>query len=445
MLAEATTSRPTRWNNDRVQSTGPGTPHVAFFGAPLDSGNRGVEALGRSTLGAVFGASPSAAVTLFDNGWGVRPLRDGSPHADQVELCGVRNSRRVHRPESWARVSVSQRLGLPNPVADRLRRADLVLDVSGGDSFSDVYGARRLQTVLAPKRAALRAGRPLVLLPQTYGPYRAPEARSAAASVVRRAAMVWSRDQDSHEVLLGLLGADVDPARHRLGVDMAFGLTADDPGEALPDAVRTVLEDEAAPVVGVNVSGLLVNDPSAHERFGLALDYMQVVTGLVERLVADGSRVLLVPHVRDRAGGGESDHAAAGRVLAALSPAAAAGVRTVPDSLDARQVKWVVARCDWFCGARMHATVAALSTGVPASAVAYSMKFRGVFATCGMEEHVVEARSTTTAEAVERLVQAYTDRNITRQLLARTHPVVVDQARRQLAEAIDMVAGRAAA
>ena len=39
----------------------------------------------------------------------------------------------------------------------------------------------------------------------------------------------------------------------------------------------------------------------------------------------------------------------------------------------------------------MHATIAALSSGVPCATVAYSLKARGVFASCGMAHAVADA------------------------------------------------------
>ena len=407
---------------------------VALFGAPLDTGNRGVEALGLAAVDGVLLAGPGTRIAVFDNGWGVRRPADEFPGAD-VELVGVRLSRRVHRPESWARVGVSQRLGLSNPIADRLRTADVILDISGGDSFSDVYGLVRFNTVLAPKRAAMRAGRPMVLLPQTYGPYQHGSSRRASANVLTAATMAWARDAESYEVMLDLLGENYDPGRHRQGVDIAFGLRPRDPAERLPTRLRDVLDSpEEGPVVGLNISGLLANDSHSAERFGLALAYREVMARLLERLVDDGARVLIVPHVRGH--GGESDMAASRSILDGLPRSVTERVDIVPDSLDARELKWVISHCAWFCGARMHATIAALSTGVPAAAVAYTMKFRGVFATCGAQDHVVEARSTATGDAVERLIQSFEARDQTRDQLRSSHLPVVAASRQQIADSL---------
>ena len=179
---------------------GPGL-RLCLAGAPLDTGNRGVEALSRSVLAATAREAPGSTVTVLDNGWGVRV----GPQLEQlrVELSGVRRSRRVYRRESWTNVRLSQHLrGVGNPVARSLLRSDAVLDISGGDSFTDIYGPGRLQTVLAPKLAALRSRRPLVLLPQTYGPFAERTSTLAPRKwcdelrwpllVTRRATRSWS-------------------------------------------------------------------------------------------------------------------------------------------------------------------------------------------------------------------------------------------------------------
>ena len=410
---------------------------LCLAGAPLDTGNRGVEALSRSVLAAVARSAPDSSVTVLDNGWGIRPGSTGD--GISVELAGVRRSRRVYRRESWTNVRLSQHLrGAGNPVARSLRQCDAVLDISGGDSFTDIYGPGRLRTVLSPKLAALRAGRPLLLLPQTYGPFTEPDSRRAAARVVRQAEIALARDDESYAILAELAGPDFDPSRHRLGVDVAFGLAPRRPTRATHEAiVRTLERPRARPLVGVNVSGLLWRDDAAPKSLALRLDYAEVCQGLVRGLVDAGADVLLVPHVRDVAHGRESDLSAAQALRGSLERSDATRVSILPDDLAADEVKWVIAQLDWFSGARMHATIAALSSGVPASAIGYSMKTRAVFATCGVGGEVVDAPSVDSGEALLRLLTAYDRRQEVRAALQHTVPRVVERARQQLEEALD--------
>ena len=47
----------------------------------------------------------------------------------------------------------------------QLRRADIVIDIGGGDSFADIYGFSRLFKMSLARYQTLLAGRPLILAP----------------------------------------------------------------------------------------------------------------------------------------------------------------------------------------------------------------------------------------------------------------------------------------
>src|SRR5699024_10972341 len=156
----------------------------------------------------------------------------------------------------------------------------------------------------------LRAGRPLVLLPQTFGPFTTAEARRRAERIVRASALAYSRDAWSHEQLLRLAGPSADHRLLREGVDVAFGLVPRPPRPSVVEQLDNLVGEL---VVGVNVSGLL-RTPQDWQRFGLAGDYLATMTELVRSLVAAGAVVVLVPHVHGE-GVEESDTAAIERVL----------------------------------------------------------------------------------------------------------------------------------
>ncbi len=78
----------------------------------------------------------------------------------------------------------------------------------------------------------------------------------------------------------------------------------------------------------------------------------------------------------------KSDEDAVRAIFAELAPFHKPAL-FIPDVTDsASEAKWFIAQCDWFTGAMMHATIGALSSGVPALALAYSGKMQGVFETC---------------------------------------------------------------
>lgn len=418
-----------------VEERSVATPHLAVFGGPLDTGNLGVSALGLSTLAAVARRT-EARVTLFDNGSGVRAeslVFHGSEVA--VDRRGAWLSRRLHRPESLWQMLASSTLagGRFNSNVEALRTATEVWDISGGDSFSDIYGDKRFLQIALAKQIALQQSR-LVLLPQTYGPFRSPRNRAWARRIVLRADEAWARDGDSLDRLRDLAGDDFDPERHRESVDVAFTLPVRRPPAGVLGHVGEWLDDDR-PVAGINVSGLLGSE-SAHHRFGLRADHETAVARTITRLVADGARVLLVPHVQGSAA--ESDSQACRRLAAATASDTSSDVAVLPDGLDATETKWVVSRLAWMTGARMHATIAALSSTTPVTGIAYSDKMRGVFASCGIGDQVADVRALETGELVDALVAGFRDREAIGKVLRSRVPDTVATAE----ATFDYLAGR---
>jgi polysaccharide pyruvyl transferase WcaK-like protein len=233
------------------------------------------------------------------------------------------------------------------------------------------------------------------------------------------------------------------PSRHRCGLDMAFGLETREPARPLPERIESWLSaDAGATVVGFNVSGLLFNHAdTAGRRYGLRADYPRAVIRFLKRILRESdANILLVPHVFAEAGHREHDPDACASVAAAIKHLNEERVAILPSRYDPRETKWIISRTGWFCGARLHSTIAALSSGVPAAAVAYSPKAQGVFETCGQGSHVADLRQDTDA-VVDRLWHSWSGREEARQSLRDRLPSV----RRQVESQMDEIVARCAA
>ena len=79
------------------------------------------------------------------------------------------------------------------------RRSDMVIDIGGGDSFADIYGAGRLKRMFWLKYLTHLAGTPLVMAPQTVGPFTKTWSRVLAKLSMRLCAVVATRDRLSTE------------------------------------------------------------------------------------------------------------------------------------------------------------------------------------------------------------------------------------------------------
>lgn len=391
----------------------------------------------RSVVDGIGGALPDSRLLVFDSGRGVRRessiLESGLPY--RLRRVGAHGGRRYYAAENLATMAA---LSLaPNvttrrhPVLRELDRCKAVLDASGGDSFSDIYGNHRFWSVVRPKLIAKRRKLPLILMPQTYGPFTSPRSRRLAREVVRDAKLAWARDPRSYEALKELLGDDFDSTRHRETVDMAFSLGARDPGVKLRADLRGWVDERREhPLVGLNVSGLVGLDPtSSLPGFSVRADYMEALSAFaLEALDQQDLRLVIIPHVMSRLNSLHSDRAAGLDLVERLPARLHDRIIVGPRNLDEREVKWLISKMAWFCGTRMHSTIASLSSGVPTATVPYSDKALGVFQSCGVGDHVFDPRHLDTRAITDRLLETLHNRHQTREHLANTIGNVKTQA-----------------
>lgn len=425
------------------QSKSDRSPRVVLLGAAPDTGNLGVTALCYTTLVGLADRGINDWVVFDHHTHRYKKLKlDGLPEG-RFRVTGSSNSRRYYRSNNlWRQWHLAPCWPFTNPALRAIRRADVVMSLAGGDSFTDLYGKHRFDTVTVAKRIALNMKRPLLLLPQTYGPFRDAQLTPIAADIIRNASLAWARDEESYHLMRGLADEKFLDERYMLGVDMAFALPMMEPPAKMRDRVEAMVDRSSGPVVGFNVSGLLYNDPEkAMKQYGLKANYLEVVSEFLMRLLTQTqARIVLVPHVITPPGHYESDIEASQKLQISLTNALAAQGRMkdaerifVADAFDhPSNVKWLIDKCDWFCGTRMHSTIAALSSGTPCAAIAYSKKTYGVFAQCGVGNQVVDPRQQDSQPAVEALWETWTQRNITQKRLTQVLPTVLAQGEAQL-------------
>ena len=411
---------------------------VGIMGASLHTGNRGVSALGASLARLVWQSRPQAEMSLLigNRSADSTELRiDGitkvvktvnyrlSPGAALAEqLWWIVLLSCVYRVVPWTRPRTW--IARNNPWIRAVVEADFVGDIRGGDSFSDIYGAKEFLLGSLPVLSVILVRRHIHLLPQTYGPFRSKVAERVARSILLSAESIWCRDRTSLGEVSRLTGGK------RAGSfcpDVAFALES-----VLP---RTIFVAPALPaqhggsLIGLNVSGMVYHGGYTRaNKFRLKLDYRTFLTRLVERLLGpESNRVLLVPHTFAPDGRVESDPAACSDLMRSLSPGIRCRVHLVTREYDQHEIKGIIGMCDFFIGSRMHACIAALSQGIPTVGVAYSGKFAGVFDTVGGADWVIDGRTEGVDGAVERVCGLYEQREANRARLARTVHAAKDE------------------
>lgn len=319
--------------------------------ASPDQPNLGVRVLAAGTRAIIDRVFPGAEVEIQGTGRGDAPM---SPYM---------------KAHTLAKEVVTGEHGL----LDWLRSFDLVLDTRAGDSFADIYGYDRLKRMSLLPELARAVGVPVVLVPQTIGPFTTRRGTLLARRCLHDATLVASRDPRSASFSKEL-GRAVDVE----STDVVFAIDH-------PDVERT--RD-----VVLNVSGLLWGENPHVD----AARYRHDVVEVARRLQADGRTVSLLAHVvggDDRPG--DNDRYPLDGLRRELGD-----VEVIfPDGPGAlASVRDTVGSASLVLGSRMHACLNSLSMGTPAIPLAYSRKFAPLLSQLGWG-HVVDLRED---EVVER-------------------------------------------
>ncbi len=424
---------------------------IGLLGASFDTGNLGVSALAESSIKLILNRWPEAEVTIIGSAY--------EPQQHHLFLMGkkvlvetvpIRFSRNIlipfHflqfafygflarlLPISWFKKHFAHR----NPYFRILYEVDVALDVTGGDSFTDIYGMKRFLLGFLRKWLMILLGKQFILLPQTYGPFRRRLTRMLARHVMKHAHTVYSRDRAGVEYARELLNIHNENKKVRFAPDVAFILDAREPENidpGLPNDVRT----EDSILVGMNISGLLFSGGYTRDNmFGLRANYQELVYDIIELLLKhERVVVLLIPHVFPPKGlEVESDPDACGQVYDKMHAEYPDRVFLVQGVYNQNEIKYLIGKCDFFIGSRMHSCIAALSQCVSTVGLAYSKKFLGVFESIDAEESVIDVRSAETEEILSTIDEAFEQRQETANRLKATIPEI----QRQLLRVFDHI------
>lgn len=303
---------------------------------------------------------------------------------------------------------------------------DLFASIAGGDSFSDIYGMERFLYVSLPQILVLLLGKKLVLLPQTLGPFRGKFVKVLTRYILKRADHVYSRDHRGLEEMKALVGPGFVASKFKFCYDVGFVLQPVAPAR-IDLAGFPSMDQHTGPLVGLNISGLLfMGGYTRDNMFGLRVDYRQFSTDLIELLAEKkGASILLIPHVwgRDM----ESDTGACEQLYEELKNKYPGRLGLLRGQYNQHEIKYVIGKCDFLIGARMHACIAAVSQRIPAVCIAYSDKFIGVMSAIGVDSIVADARKLNEQELLKLIENSLDHRTKIREHLDQQIPEVESQ------------------
>lgn len=247
-----------------------------------------------------------------------------------------------------------------------IHNVERIFTINGGDGFSDIYGTKIFLGRLLETNIAILLKIPLILLPQTLGPFKNERNYKIAKTILKYSEKVFIRDDKFIENLIEM-GINYEITR-----DLSFYMQ--------PQVWDINIEKNA---VGINVSGLAYsnNFKSLSGQFEL---YPKLINSIVLFLRKKGNIVYLIPHSYNYYYPEENndDLLACRAIYSSLEDKK--GVVLIDRDLISPEIKYLISKMKFFIGTRMHANFAAIYTGVPLFGLAYSYKFEGAFNSNGL-------------------------------------------------------------
>ncbi|MEO8723313.1 MAG: polysaccharide pyruvyl transferase family protein [Sphingobium sp.] len=343
-------------------------------------------------------------------------------------VMGMRDGNAPRLPNCDAPTYVLDRRSLLSPGGfwSAVKQLDCMLDIGAGDSFAEIYGPKRFLFLWLTKVQTIFRKVPLILSPQTIGPFARTPYRQLASFALRGARAVVARDTMSYDVARTM----APRANVLLAVDVAF---------VLPFDSQTNLRAGPKLRIGINASGLLLHEAEiGRNRFGLSYDYGALTRRLISSLVARPDvEVHLIAHATSKDDASDDDARWADR-LAQEFPT----VIRVPNFVGPSEAKSYISGLDFLVSGRMHACIGAYSAGTPVVPLAYSRKFSGLFGMLnyswmvpvkGMDElqvfdfivHALKNRSQLSANAASGMTGVSAMLDAYREILRQTFAAIV--------------------
>ena len=295
---------------------------------------------------------------------------------------------------AWLWQQLSRRLGtgfdflVNNPELTAIRNADLVVDLSG-DMLTEDYGPHVAYSHFLPILTALAMQRPVMLCAQSIGPFKLT--RGLARFILKRVSLITVREAISFEYLqeLGIPQENVIQT-----ADLAFMLEPAADQTVNEIATKEGLETTELPLLGVSLSNLVSTHYKKRNTMAPESGFYDVMAATLDEIAKQHKlQVVFIPHVTGPRPASDDRILAMELQQRMESPAIVIQGDYTPDIL-----KGLIRRCSFYFGARMHANIAALSSGIPTLAIAYSHKTAGIMQLLGQNDYVCDIGSLNATE-----------------------------------------------
>ena len=243
------------------------------------------------------------------------------------------------------------------------KEVNFILDASGF-SYSDQWGVADLQELLHALKRAKNLNQRFIFLPQAFGPFQDRIVKNLAKAAFKMPCKIYARDSLSYSYIRSVLPTNKEV-------------------ELCPDFTAGLRHREA----GINYDGYIAIVPNYRmiDKGTSADDYKRQLVAALLHLQEKNQNVYFLIHEA------QLDKALADEVNQQLN-------YEIPIVYldDPAEIKHLILKSKYLISSRYHATVSALSQGVPAIGTSWSHKYQEIYEEYGCTDLLVSQNETNT-------------------------------------------------
>jgi colanic acid/amylovoran biosynthesis protein len=269
-----------------------------------------------------------------------------------------------------------------------LDEADLVVSTGGGylNGVKSLGGNLNVKYVLLPLKLAEKLRKPVMLAPQSFGPFGSDYQRAAVKKTLNGASCILVRERKSYDLLCSL---GVNQKLLVQAVDSGFGFDTHLSGQSLGQ--------KSGPSLKIGITARLWFSEVQQQA------YMQALARFIATVQKDRQvEVCLIPQVTSDFEADDDDRVVE-RKIAAMARSHGATVEQIDKRLDPHEIKALYNELDFTIGTRFHSVIFSLTSYVPAIAIEYEHKTSGIMQDLGLEKWVIKIEDVTS----EKLIALY--------------------------------------
>jgi colanic acid/amylovoran biosynthesis protein len=297
---------------------------------------------------------------------------------------------------------INLRVLVKNAELQHFLTSDVIVDLSG-DMLTEDYGVHVAYSHYLPLLMALAANKPFIICAQSIGPFK--WTKFLARFLINRARAVTVRDPITRTYLAGIGIQESDTI---MTADMAFLLEpcTDERVDEIFNEENICLSNKK--IIGISLSALVADKFNKFNAQGKVHNFEDSISGEIIKVCKQYHlSPMFVAHVtgpvREK-----DDRITCQQVANKVQQALQEDCQVLRGNYKPDELKGIIGRCFLFAGARMHANIAALSSGVPVLAISYSHKTPGIMQMFSQGDNVSEIEKIDSAsfqDAIKNLIE----------------------------------------